>query len=176
MPLCCLDYGSSPLALYLFLHSSWHEKRVKSTPVFGFRGIKIGLRNSRSAAPEPVLLDFCLIYLYFGLKAQKNNFYRGRQKLFSWWCGWWDSPLKSSFACTPCCAFGLLSLPGRAKRSTGPFCFPGFKSREDITKTFICQAQIKRILKCPLSSRQWKKTKRFWWGQHIGKWIVSADR
>ena len=26
-------------------------------------------------------------------------------------------------------AFGLLSLPGRAKRSTGPFCSPGFKSR-----------------------------------------------
>ena len=45
------------------------------------------------------------------------------------WCRWWDSPLKSSFACTPCCAPGLLSLPGRAKRSTGPFCFPGFESR-----------------------------------------------
>ena len=54
---------------------------------------------------------------------------RKRVRIILVWCRWWDSPLKSSFACTPCCAPGLLSLPGRAKRSTGPFCFPGFESR-----------------------------------------------
>ena len=64
-----------------------------------------------------------------------NQTQRGTQRVpLCVWCRWWDSPLKSSFACSPCCAPGLLSLPGRAKRSTGPFCFPRLRVPFDLTK------------------------------------------
>ena len=53
---------------------------------------------------------------------------------FGVWCRWWDSPLKPPFACTSCSAIRLLSLPGRAKRSTGAFCVPGFESPHLHTK------------------------------------------
>ena len=84
---------------------------------------------------------------------------RHHKGAFGVWCRWWDSPLKPPFACTSCSAIRLHSLPGRAKRSTGAFCAPGFESPHLHTKPQkhhkgafgVCNSSVWLILEPPHS-------------------------